>query len=105
LHGRQARGADGRVEAEHERERQGDGPGRGQAPGVDDQPPRKHGREGAAEAPRAASTRASSRNWTRICPSEAPSDLRRPISYLRSAKEISITERTPTPPTSSTVAD
>ncbi len=56
------------------------------------------------EAPTAARTHASSRNCTRISKSDAPIALRRPISYRRSENEMSMTDRTPTPPTSSTVA-
>ena len=55
-------------------------------------------------APSDARTSASRRNWKRTSTSEAPIAFLSPISKRRSEYEISMTERTPTPPTRRTVA-
>ena len=114
LHRRQARGADGGIEAEDEREAERDAPRRRRGRPDSRRAPTGTSAKGPGRGPRRRPSRrrprarrgrpASRRNWRRISLSEAPSDFRRPISYRRSEKEISMTERTPTPPTRRTVA-
>ena len=54
--------------------------------------------------PNVASTSDSTRNWSRISLSCAPSALRRPISRVRSVTETSMMFMMPMPPTSRLMA-
>ena len=107
-----AHGPQGRVQPEGYGHAQSRQPGQRHAGGghrqtgreVVGEQPAEHGRRpGPPQGAQGPQQAGLQRNWPRICRSEAPRALRSPISKRRSEQAMSITDSTPTPPTSSTV--